>query len=193
MDINRRHCDRAGDIPSCFLFRISRHEARQKVVNMETLIELIRTHYLVFLFIMSAGAFKAISDSIQHTEKEVRRPWWQKNGALKYRHRKIIVPKPEGGYYKRAEPIGPPMSHWWYLGLIKTAYMERFPFSSTALVFLTDAWHFFNWMQYRCFHLAIVASIGVESIKQWIVILALMAVCQGVVFQIIYKRRRKRF
>ena len=31
--------------------------------------------------------------------------------------------------------------HWWYLNLYKPAYVERFPFSSTMLVSLTDGWH----------------------------------------------------
>ena len=31
--------------------------------------------------------------------------------------------------------------NWWYLGIIKPRYKERFPFSSTILVFVTDFWH----------------------------------------------------
>ncbi len=30
---------------------------------------------------------------------------------------------------------------WYYLGLYKPQFIERFPYSSTALVWLTDAWH----------------------------------------------------
>jgi len=32
--------------------------------------------------------------------------------------------------------------HWWYFGLYKPKFPERFPFSTTALVFLTDRWDF---------------------------------------------------
>lgn len=31
--------------------------------------------------------------------------------------------------------------NWWYLGIIKPKYKEKFPFSSTILVSLTDFWH----------------------------------------------------
>lgn len=31
--------------------------------------------------------------------------------------------------------------NWWYFGIIKPRFKERFPFSSTALVFTTDFWH----------------------------------------------------
>lgn len=47
--------------------------------------------------------------------------------------------------------------------------LERFPFSSTALVFLTDKWHLFNFIQYRitdawliyALHLTVWTSSGV--------------------------------
>tara|TARA_R110000737_G_scaffold349541_1_gene385988 strand:+ start:303 stop:728 length:426 start_codon:yes stop_codon:yes gene_type:complete len=31
--------------------------------------------------------------------------------------------------------------NWWYLGIIKLQYKEKYPFSSTILVFATDFWH----------------------------------------------------
>jgi hypothetical protein len=38
-----------------------------------------------------------------------------------------------------------PFTGWWYFGIIKPKYAERFPLSTTVLVFLTDYWH---WVQF---------------------------------------------
>ncbi len=60
-----------------------------------------------------------------------------------------------------------PTSHWWYQWAGPEAWRnkwkngvpalgERFWLSSTALVFLTDGWHFFQMIWGTCFVLAIV-------------------------------------
>ena len=41
----------------------------------------------------------------------------------------------------------PAYSHWYYFGLYYPEYKERFPFSSTVFVFVTDGWHL---MQFFC-------------------------------------------
>ncbi len=45
--------------------------------------------------------------------------------------------------YKWKIPLQPPTKKWYYFG-VYPQYEERFPYSSTILVFLTDAWHFFK-------------------------------------------------
>lgn len=34
--------------------------------------------------------------------------------------------------------------HWWYFGLFRPVYVERFPFSTTWLVWLSDHWHLYK-------------------------------------------------
>lgn len=46
-------------------------------------------------------------------------------------------------------------NHWWYFGLYKPAYSEKFPFSSTTLVFLTDKWHRAQFFMLRFIYLSI--------------------------------------
>ena len=31
--------------------------------------------------------------------------------------------------------------HWWYFGIYKPSFVEKFPFSSTLLVWMSDDWH----------------------------------------------------
>ena len=82
-------------------------------------------------------------------------------------------------------------NHWWYFGLYQPTYAEKFPFSSTALVFLTDRWHAYQMMTYRFMYLG--ASFGITN-KIWIVILLSFIVFPfvvGVVFEIFYGKVKK--
>ena len=42
----------------------------------------------------------------------------------------------------------PPEKKWYYFGILP-AHKEKFPYSSTALVFLTDGEHLFQWLKKR--------------------------------------------
>lgn len=50
----------------------------------------------------------------------------------------------------------PPYNHWWYFGLYRPKYQERFPFSSTGLVFLTDFWHLYQFLYTKTLVLGIL-------------------------------------
>lgn len=54
-------------------------------------------------------------------------------------------------------------NHWWYFGLHKPAHPEKFPFSSTALVFLTDNWHRAQFFMLRFIYLSI-AVLGFNTL-----------------------------
>ena len=54
------------------------------------------------------------------------------------------------------QPMVPPYSYWYYFGLYKPRYQEKFPYSSTFLVFLADAWHLAKALMLLCISLAIV-------------------------------------
>ena len=82
-------------------------------------------------------------------------------------------------------------NHWWYFGLYKPAYAEKFPFSSTALVFLTDRWHSYQMLTYRFLYLG--ASFG-HSNKLWVVLLLtfiVFPIVVGTVFEIFYGNAKK--
>lgn len=49
--------------------------------------------------------------------------------------------------------------HWWYLGLHETAYKEKFPFSSTILVGVTDGWHLAQSIQFSVLQLIMAIHI----------------------------------
>jgi hypothetical protein len=71
------------------------------------------------------GLAKAFADALQHTE--VADKEWRNKYAV--------------GYL--------PFTGKYYLGLYKPRYKEKFMYSTTILVFLTDKWHFANWCYNR--------------------------------------------
>lgn len=105
----------------------------------------------IILCMIGWGLAKGISDIYAHDKKNQSilknlTGWWDSTWTRKYKTEWTSI-----GH----QPTGGPRRHWWYLGLKKTKYAERFPYSTTALVFLTDPWHCFNWIQYRFIHMAV--------------------------------------
>jgi hypothetical protein len=57
--------------------------------------------------------------------------------------------------FKWKQPFYPAEKKWYYFG-VYPRYQERFPYSSTILVWTTDAWHLFKALMLGCIMLAIV-------------------------------------
>lgn len=51
---------------------------------------------------------------------------------------------------------------WWYLGLMRLPRDEKFPFSSTILVWLTDDWHLFKALFLFCIDTCIVVPLHTQ-------------------------------
>ena len=86
----------------------------------------------ILITILIAGYFKAQLDSI--ADSGVKDAEWRN----KYKIDKEGSLKPTES-----------QNHWWYFELYKPRFAEKFPFSSTALVFLTDKWHRVQFFMYR--------------------------------------------
>lgn len=58
---------------------------------------------------------------------------------------------------KWAQPYPqPPEDKWYYFGFVPP-YKERFPYSSTIFVFLTDAWHLAKALMLLCIMISVVS------------------------------------
>lgn len=73
----------------------------------------------------------------------------------------------------------------WYYRFYDLKHKERFPLSSTALVFLTDAFHFFQWLAWHFVALAVHH----ESFLGWLTVRLSIALVWFVIFEIILKKR----
>ena len=82
--------------------------------------------------------------------------------------------------------------HWWYFGLYTPKFPEKFPFSATALVFLTDRWHFNQFMVLKCFQGAIALIISANVFTWFILTFGIFPIINGIPFEISYERYRKK-
>ncbi len=124
---------------------------------------------LLILTLIAAGIAKAWADSL--TDEEMKSLDWQNKYDLTSTNKK----------------------HWWYLGLHKPKYSEKFPFSSTALVFITDRWHLSQFIMLRCFYLGIASSITTAISCILLLVFIGFPIILGVAFESFYNRFRKHY
>lgn len=121
----------------------------------------------IILLLIAAGICKAWADAL--ADEEMKAMDW----TNKYDFTKSGESKP-----------------WWYFGLHKPNYPEKFPFSSTILVFLTDRWHLSQFVMLRCFYLAIALAITSKLIWILAIVFIIAPVILGVSFQSFYTMLR---
>lgn len=122
---------------------------------------------LILLLIVAAGIFKGRMDAL--ADEELKTIDW---------HRKYDFSRES-------------RCHWWYLGIINPRFPEKFPFSSTLLVFLTDRWHMNQFFMQRCLFLAIGLLITPKIILSIFVAFVLFPIIMGVPFESVYTWYRK--
>jgi hypothetical protein len=125
------------------------------------------TLIMLIALLYLAGMAKAFSDAV--TDENVKNAEWQRK-------------------YDFTKPVG---REWWYFGLYKPNNAEKFPFSTTILVFLTDRWHLSQFLMLRCFYTMI--AIGLFS-NIWMIlvfVLIIFPVITGMGFESTYQTFRK--
>lgn len=80
---------------------------------------------------------------------------------------------------------------WYYLGLYLPKYEERFPYSSTCLVFLADAWHRYQFIMLRSFYSAISISLFSELLWRIAFSFLFFPVVFSLVFITFYNKQKK--
>lgn len=132
------------------------------------------TIIVILVCFIIAAYFKGHMDAI--ADSGIKSSEWKNKYALDEWDRPLDVSK---------------KNHWWYFGLYKPTYAERFPFSTTALVFTTDRWHAYQMLTYRFLYMG--ASFG-HSDKIWVVSLltfVVFPIIVGTAFEIFYKKAKK--
>lgn len=107
---------------------------------------MIAVFIMIALLCLSAGIFNGGMDEIQFRDSWLKEyAWFNPNKSWMYKWKtsadvRIVCTK----------------SPWYYLGLYKPDYVEKFPYSSTVLVFTTDGWHGLKWLTFTCYEVLIV-------------------------------------
>ena len=93
------------------------------------MISLDEFSWITYILFMIAGAMKAISDLYEEGKLTPgKNDSWKNKWKLDEDGKLISNTK----------------TYWYYLWLWKPKYVEKFPYSSEFLVFLTDPWHRYN-------------------------------------------------
>jgi len=115
---------------------------------------------LSIALVMLSGVFKGDADSLAHNQSDTA---WRNKWAWEQKSKR----------------------HWWYFGLYTPKYTEKFAYSSTLLVFLTDKWHWANFWQYRCVDAAIAVHFeGWQGV--WAMLI--LPVMRGLGFTLSYRK-----
>jgi len=112
---------------------------------------------IILLLILSAIS-KVFKDWIHHEKVTQWGDWWDPEKSWKFKYKNGN--KEEG---------------------------EKFFLSTTALVFLTDGWHFFQMLCYSFWQLAF--AIGVETGYHWTLNFIVLKAGYSFIFESFYKRR----
>jgi hypothetical protein len=125
------------------------------------------TLIILIALLYLAGMAKAFSDAV--TDENVKNAEWQRK-------------------YDFTKPVG---REWWYFGLYKPTNAEKFPFSTTILVFLTDRWHLSQFLMLRCFYTMIAISLFSNIWMILVFVLIIFPVITGMGFESTYQEFRK--
>jgi len=126
------------------------------------------TIYLTFALIFSASIAKAFMDI--SAKDGFHEAWFNKTQSWE---NKYAIPLVKG-------------TDWWYFGIYKTIYKERFPFSSTFFVCFTDGWHMFQFIFLNCIFIALALNMSSSIIGMTLSFVSLRVIF-GIGFNVFYK------
>ena len=130
---------------------------------------MITTMFLIGVFMSLAGHFKGRLDAL--VDEEIKDLEWDKKYDLT-----------KSGETK----------HWWYFGLYTPKFPEKFPFSTTALVFLTDKWHRTQFYMLKSFYFALSIAISNDIFTILIFTFIIFPVLVGMCFESSYQKYREK-
>lgn len=127
---------------------------------------------ITILLVLFAGYWNVQMDYCQFQDNSCREDWREK-WALD----------------EQGQIIPNDVAPWYYLRLYAPKYVERFPYSSTALVAFTDRWHKYQSFFFTCLFLAMVFY---RRANKWWGHLAWfigLRVAFTIIFELLYKRK----
>jgi len=139
---------------------------------------------IVLVLFVVAGISNAICDTLMFRyEDSVFKKWKTWNPNKSWLNKWEMIDRYVGPFKCTSNP-------WYYLWLYRPKYIERFPYSSTVLVFLTDPWHFFKFVMLTCFESSVVLIVleFTDFKNVWLFALGVTAlkVVRGLAFTLVF-------
>ena len=97
--------------------------------------------------------------------------------------------KDESWERKYSYPLRPYEAKWYYFGLVKPDYKESFLYSSTAFVFVSDYWHFQQFIFLNSATLGTYFILEGDFIRK-IIVVAIIELLYFIGFNTSYERRK---
>jgi len=130
--------------------------------------------------ILLVGIINAFKDA--SAINTFNKDWWNKGRSWKMKWKLNTW---------ESAPIHNDKRPWYYLWIYKPNYVEKFPYSSTILVSLTDGWHVLQLIQFTIIQL-LIAFLLSSSILSFACYFVALKVTFSLVFEITYKKITKK-
>jgi len=139
---------------------------------------MITTEYIIALvLIIIASLSGAMMDIIQFRySSKLPSKWnpknsWKNKWKLNYLYSPMITLK----------------TPWYYFGIYKLEFVERFPYSSTLLVSFTDAWHMFKSIKLNSIFIAFAISMNIPYIEM-VYVFFINRILYGLIFEYTFSK-----
>ena len=131
---------------------------------------------IIIMFTIFIGFINALKDS--SALGRFNTDWWNKNSSWKMKW-KID--------WWNKMPLPNNKKPWYYLGMHKPMYIERFPYSSTILVSFTDGWHLLQNIQFSLIFLG-KSILLFDSLLNIVISFIVMKTVFSITFELVYRK-----
>jgi hypothetical protein len=115
------------------------------------------------------------------SENLFKQKWWNKGDGKEQDAWKNKWKRKDGVLVRNQKRL------WYYLWLYKPPYKERFLYSTTIFVGLTDGWHFLQLIYNTCWQAAIAIHL-----ERPILYFVMLKIAYSLVFQMLYQALKER-
>lgn len=139
----------------------------------------------IIFFMLAAACYAVMSHLRFHNTQDgkFRRHTFFGAESWRRKYRKGVLSTP--GNYDLLEALDSP-----YYDIFKIKYREKFPWSATALVFLTDGYHLFQWLMIKFLLLGFTVNYNHGFHFDWVGFILLWA-SWTVIFNFVYTGLKK--
>lgn len=139
--------------------------------------------FIIIIFTILIGFINALKDS--SALGRFNTDWWNKNISWKMKW------KIDKTTYSDKMPLPNNKKPWYYLGMHKPMYIERFPYSSTILVSFTDGWHLLQNIQFSLIFLG-KSILLFDSLLNIVISFIVMKTVFSITFELVYRKIQNR-
>ena len=145
--------------------------------------------FIITIFTILIGFINALKDS--SALGRFKKSWWNKSSSWKMKWKMDKTVYLDKTSYSNKMPLPNDKKPWYYLGMHKPIYIERFPYSSTILVSFTDGWHLLQNIQFSLIFLG-KSILLFDSLLNIVISFITMKTIFSITFELVYRKIQNR-